>query len=232
MNRLFGIRRFPIVLLAVIVTAGLLAGACSDSSTGSDDSSNGPSGSFQVEGSVDNYSEGEQELYQKEDFVDLIEGTIGSDGSFTVTFLGEDEIEDALKTLGDDSSDDFVGMYCRDEVSQNVDSSTRFVDVNVFTFTYGEDTNVAWIGLSSDSPNQNVYPPQSDNDGDYHVRWIYATAEVSVDLTCNPSSGGTATVDLQLSEGWNEVYFDVSDRDAKVQYTGDRPGEVDWVMDE
>lgn len=220
------------VLLAVIVTAGLLAGACSDSSTGSDDSSNGPSGPFQVEGSVDSYSGGEQEMYQKEDFVDLIEGTIGSNGSFTVTFLGENDIQDALKTLGDDSSDDFVGMYCRDEVSQNVDSSTRFVDVNVFTFTYGEDTNVAWIGLSSDSPNQNVYPPQSDNDGDHQVRWIYATSEVSVDLTCNPSSSGTATVDLQLSEGWNEVYFDVSDRDAKVQYTGDRPGEVDWVMEE
>lgn len=219
-------RRIPGFVMALILSVGLLFSACSDNPAGNDDNGT-PSGPLQVEGSANNPSNSEQELYQKEDFVDLIEGSIQADGSFTVEFLGEDAISEALKPLGDDHSDNFVGMYCRDEVSQSLEGSPEFVDVNLFNFTYGEDTNVMQIALSSDSPNGNVFPPQSDTDGDHQARWIYASQDVSVDVTCSE-----AAVDVELNQGWNEVYFDISDRDNKMQYTGDRPGQLDWVTDE
>lgn len=222
--------RHAIHHLPFLLFAALLLGACGVHSSDSGDSSGG--GPLQVEGTIDNYDLGQQELYKQEDFVDLIEGTIESDGSFSVTFLEREEIEEALRPLGNSASEEFVGIYCRDEVGEALDASHRFVGVSVFNFTHGESNLLGRIGLTSDELNLNVFPPQSDARADLVSRWIYSSSDADVDLTCNPSSGGTASVDLDLEEGWNEIHFDVSDREDKVVYTGQRPSQVDWVMEE
>lgn len=222
--------RYTLHHLTFLLSAVLLLGACGFNFSEIGDSSNG--GSLQVEGSIDGYNHGQQELYKQEDFVDLIEGTIESDGSFSVTLLGREEIEETLRPLGNSASDNFVGIYCRDEVGEVLDSSHRFVGVQIFNFTYGSSNSLGRIGLTSDELNLNIFPPQSDTRADLVSRWIYSSADADVDLTCNPSSGGTATVDLELGEGWNEIHFDVSDREDKVVYTGERPSQVDWTMEE
>lgn len=216
---------YTLVMLFAVV--GLVIHGCGDSPTDNDDDSPGPAGELTVEGSVDDYDLGEQELYQFEDFIDLIEGTIEDDGSFTVTFLGMDEVEEALKPVGDDTFEDFVGVYCNEEIGETLDSDHQFADVSVFNLTYGEDDDLAMMGLTSDQPNNNKYPPQGDHSGAYHVRWIFSSDDVSINETC-----AGASVDLDLHKGWNEVVFDLSDSDNKKQYTGERPNEVDWVIAE
>lgn len=118
-------------------------------------------------------------------------------------------------------------MYCRESIIESLSSDHLFVGARYFNFTYGEDTNVAGIALSSNGVNRNIYPHQGDTDGDYQIRWVYSSHEASISENCS-----SAEVDLELSEGWNEVIFDVSDRDTKRMYTGDRPAEVEWVMEE
>lgn len=222
-------RAFNLSLYLCLAVTGLLifTTSCSDNSTGSDGSSNNPQ-SFSVEGELSGYDHGDQELYQAEDFVDLVEGTINADGSFSVEFLSEEAIQEALKPLSD-NSDGFVSMYCRNAVQENLDDGHLFVGLNVFNFTYGEDTSVGGIGLSSESINRNVYPPQSDHDGDYQVRWIYSTHEATITEECDSGSGGTEEVEIELSKGWNEVIFDLSEPDVMKMYTGDRPSATSWV---
>ncbi|MEQ8526095.1 hypothetical protein [Gracilimonas sp.] len=214
-----------------MAVAALLAftTACSDNSTGSNGSSNNPQ-SFSVKGELSGYDHGEQELYQAEDFVDLIDGTINADGTFTVEFLGEEAVQEALKPLSDDS-EGFVSMYCRNAVRENLDDGHQFVGLSVFNFTYGEETNVGGIGLSSGAPNRNVYPPSSDFRGEYQVRWIYSTHEATISEECDSGSGGTEEVEIELMEGWNEVIFNVSDGERLRMYTGERPSEVGWTLE-
>ncbi|MDR9419123.1 hypothetical protein [Gracilimonas sp.] len=212
------------ILIGILV---LLITACSDNST----NSNGDSSTqaLTIEAEVPGYELGAQDLYQSEDFVDLIEGSIDEEGTLTVNFLSGEAIAEALKPLADDT-DVFVGMYCREEIMGQVDSNHLFVDVNLFNFTYGEDNNTGAIGLSSNMTNRNVYPPQSDTKGDYQVRWIYASQEITISENCQIESDKTEEVNVEFTKGWNEVIFDVSDRDNKKMYTGNRPSGVNWVI--
>lgn len=209
-------------ILALLITA------CDDNSTNSN--GNTSNGVNTIEGSIEGYDLGAQELYESEDFVDLIDGEIESDGSFRVEFLGEDVIEEALQPLSEDT-DGFVAMYCREEIQQDLSNSQQFVDVARFNFTYGENNDVGIIGYSSMIPNINVYPPQSDTDGEYQVRWIYSNEEISISKTCDSGSTGTNEVEVDLSKGWNEIIFDLSDEQNKRMYTGDIPSEVSWVLE-
>lgn len=206
----------------LIGVMALLLTACSDNSTNSNGDSSSQINS--IEGEIADYDYGEQELYMSEDFVDLIDGSIDAEGTFSVDFLGEEAIQEALKPLAEDT-DGYVGMYCRSEIMESLGSDHLFVDVAYFNFTYGEDNTVGGIALSSNSVNRNVYPPQEDSDGDYQLRWVYSSQEASISENCS-----SAEVNVELSEGWNEVIFDVSDRDNKRMFTGERPDEIDWVM--
>lgn len=214
------------LLSGSIILLLLIFSACSDNPTNNDSEGDDQTDSItEVEGEIGDYELGAHDLYEKEDFVDLIDGSINEEGTFSVQFLEEEEIEEALKSLNDDR-EGFVGMYCREEIMDQLDSNHLFVDVNLFNFTFGEDNNVGGIGLSSNSTNRNVYPPQSDTDGDYQIRWIYSSQEVAISENCE-----TAEVNVEFNSGWNEVLFDVSDRDNKKMLTDERPSEIDWVLD-
>lgn len=208
-------------ILALLITA------CGDNSTNSN--GNSSNGVNTIEGEVSDYDLGTQELYKSEDFVDLIEGSIEADGSFAIEFFGREAIQEALKPLAEDS-EGYVGMYCRSEIIESIGSDPLFVDVAYFNFTYGEENNVGGVALSSNTVNRNIYPPQSETRGEYQVRWIYSSEEISISENCQSGSSGTEEVELELSEGWNEVIFDVSDRDNKIMYTGERPSQVNWVV--
>lgn len=217
----------PFTFCSVLIALMLLTMGCDDNPA--DGTGNEPSESITtLEGEVSGYDFGSQDLYESEDFVDLIEGTIDENGTFTVNLLGEEEIQDALKPLGDD---EYVGMYCRESISESLSENHLFVDVGIFNFTYGEDNNLGTIGLSSESTNRNIYPPQSDHKGDYQVRWIYSTEEATISAECDAGSSGTEEVELELVKGWNEVIYDLSEPDTKKMYTEERPDEVDWVVD-
>lgn len=212
---------------SVLIALMLFNMSCSDNPTNSTGEESSESITT-LEGEVTGYDFGAQDLYESEDFVDLIEGSIDENGTFTVDLLEEGEIQDALKPLGDD---EYVGMYCRQSISESLSENHLFVDVGIFNFTYGEDSNVGTIGLSSGSTNRNIYPPQGDQDGEYQVRWIYSTKEATISEECGAPSSGTEEVEMELSEGWNEVIFDLSEPDTKKMHTGERPDQVDWVME-
>lgn len=220
-----GANKNRVIVSGLIIMLMVLANACDDNPA-NDDGEDKSGTLTMVEGEINGYDLGSQELYHSEDFVDLIEGSIGAEGAFTVEFLDREAIEEALKPLTD-GSEGFVSMYCRESIMESLSSDHLFVGASYFNFTYGEDTNVAGIALSSNGVNRNIYPPQADTDGDYQIRWVYSSQETSISENCS-----SAEVDLELLEGWNEVIFDVSDRDAKRMYTGDRPAEVEWVIEE
>lgn len=212
-------------VFTVIIAMMLFTTACDDNPAGDDGSEDSSDSIESLEGEIAGYDLGAQELYKNEDFVDLIEGSIDAEGELSVELLDGEAIQEALKPLTDDS-DGFVAMYCREAVMEDLDSSHLFVEVGHFNFTYGEDTNVGGIALSSNSVNRNIYPPQGNTKGDYQVRWIYSSSEITISESC-----GTEEVEVDFSEGWNEVVFDVTDKDAKKMYTGERPSDVDWVME-
>jgi hypothetical protein len=218
------------ILSGLVIMLLLLTNAC-DENPASEDGKDAPSETLtMVEGQLNGYDLGAQELYESEEFVDLIEGSIDEEGAFTVEFMEEQDIEDALKPLSEDS-DGFVAMYCREEILEELSDDHQFVDVSKFNFTYGSDNNVGVIGYSSEAPNYNVYPPQSDHKGDYQVRWIFSTQEVTISENCGGSGSDTHEVDIEFSNGWNEVIFDLSESDTKRMYTGERPTEADWVLE-
>jgi hypothetical protein len=236
MNKQRGLNIGSLFYNGLLILVLVVTGSCGENpveSNNDGENNNGNNGNggesiSMVEGEVEGYDLGANDLYEGEDFVDLIEGSINEDGTFTVNFLDKEDIQEALKPLGDD---EYVGMYCRENISSNLGDDHLFVDVSLFNFTFGENNNVGAIALSSGSTNRNSFPPQSDNSGEYQVRWIFSSEQASISESCEAGSGGTNEVDIELTEGWNEVIFDLSEPDTKKMYTGERPDQADWVLD-
>lgn len=219
------------IVLGFLISVLLVFTQACDDNPASDEGEDDLSESLtMIEGNIDSYEFGAQDLYESEEFVDLISGSIDENGEFTVELLREDAIQEALKPLTEDS-DGFVAMYCRGVISEELNDDHQFVDVAKFNFTYGNDNSVGVIGYSSESPNMNIYPPQSDNKGDYQVRWIYSSQELTISETCEGSGNESVEVDVEFSKGWNEVIFDVSEEETRTMHTGNKPAELEWVLE-
>ncbi|MEX2604951.1 MAG: hypothetical protein WD361_12140 [Gracilimonas sp.] len=217
-----------IYYLIPAVILGLSLTACSNDSTSSENGDgNDPTQDYTIEGSADSYDFDENRITPSSN-PSLGEGTIKADGSFETTLYGLDEIEDELKTIGDDAFDSFRGFLCEDELMEELDDENRFAQVPAFAFLHGEDNNTGLVGLTSDQIDLNVVGP-GNFAGDFHVRWFFSNQELALNLEC---SEGAERVDLELSAGWNEVIYDISDRESKVLYTGERPNEVEWIVEE
>lgn len=218
--------------IMVVVAIGLLVNACDDNPAdgddGDDNGNNDPTEPYQLEGEVNNYDMGERDLYANhQGTFDVGNGTLNEDGSFSIELAGQDGVEEHLQPVGNDTFEEFQGFFCYEQIGEQLDSDYQFLQVHTFAFTYGDDNDVAFIGLSSDQLSLNQYPPSSNN-GDYLVRWIYSSEEVTINETC---SEGAEQVDLDLVEGWNEVIFDYSDSENAIQHNGEVPSEAGWVLE-
>lgn len=222
--------RSLLLLLSVFALTFSLA-AC-DSGGANDEEENASGEDFTFEGQVADYDLGEQRITPNTG-ASLGEGTLSADGSFTMTLFGAEKIEDELEAVDPEAGafDSFSGFICEEEAAAALDGDARFAIASALTFTSDIDddgtSETATLGLTSEAPDI-VQPVPNPAAGDYHVRWIFANQPVALDTQCRD---GERTVDLELNAGWNEVIYDLSDRDQIRQYTGSRPGAVDWQLD-
>jgi len=221
-------RHFTRLLTTTITLAFVLIGC--DQPT--DSESDGVDGPLVLEGQIDNYDLGEQQISPSSSS-SLGEGTLNPDGSFSMTFFRAQEIQEELQPVDPDGGlfDKFSGFICEEEADATLPTDARFAIAPALTFASDIDddavSEVATLGLSSDEPDIST-PVPNRAQGDYHVRWIFASQSVTLDHQC---SQGERVVDLELNQGWNEVAYDLSNRDQIRQYTGDRPSEVDWTLE-
>ncbi len=222
---------YYVTFIMVVVAMGLLVNACDDNPADADGDDNGngdPSEPYQMEGEVNNYDMGERDLYANHrGSFDVGSGTLNEDGSFSFELAGQDVVEEHLQPAGGDTFEEFQGFFCYEQIGEQLDSEHQFTQVHTLAFTYGEDNETALIGLTSDQLSINIYPPSSSK-GDYLVRWIYSSKEVSIEESC---SEGAEQVDLDLVEGWNEVIFDFSDSENAIQHNGEVPSEAGWEIE-
>jgi len=219
------------LLLATTVAAAFALGGCDQPMGFSDDDTGG---NFVLNGKIENYDLGEQEISPNTDS-SLGQGTLKADGSFTMTLFGAQEIEEELQSVDPDGdfSDKFSGFICEDEADSELPDDARFAIASGFTFAYDVDDDGTYesglLGLTSDAPDI-VIPIPNSAKGDYHVYWIFASQSVTLDTECS-ISGRERVVDLALDQGWNEVAYDLSNRDKIRQYTDSRPSGVSWQVD-
>lgn len=215
---------FSSVLGFVILAAiGLSLGACDDNPVDSEDEDD-PSESLVVEGEINDYDRGEQRTWAG---LGLGEGTITADGSFSVTLMGLEEIDDELEAVDPESSfDGFRGFACEQESFEAAGADVGFALVGGFAF---DADDLTYFGLASQAVDRTLPLPL---DTGTHVRWIFAEEAVSIDAECHD---GERTMDLDLSAGWNEVIIETERPDnawLHDQYTASRPGSVEWKIAE
>jgi hypothetical protein len=159
---------------------------------------------------------------------DLAEGNIQSDGSFEVTFASAQTAEEYVKPADPELTgfDGFSGFLCEGGVHEQVGTSIQFALVP--GFTYVDDSSPRIVTLNSPSVRANILTPTPVIEG-FYVRWVYAQESVSLQHECQ---NGEYSMDMDLDAGWNEFVLDTRDRDNVMQYTGDRPAEVEWTVEE
>lgn len=208
--------------LMVLVVVGLSFMACGDDPVSSENQGD-PNESLVVDGQINSYDRGEQRTWAG---LGLGEGTIDADGNFSVTLHGLDEIEDRLEPVDPEGSgfDGFQGFACEQESFDAVGSEVRFALVGGFAF---DNDDVTYFGLVSETVDRTLPLPL---DTGTHVRWIFAEESVSINTECRD---GDRTMDLDLGAGWNEVIIETERPNNDFlheQYTGSRPGSVDWEL--
>ncbi len=210
------------LLLGLVV----LFGACDDGNpVDAEDDEGDPAEELVLEGQLDGYSGDGERVWAGPD---LAEGSIESDGSFSVTLLGIDDIEGDLEPIDPEASalDSFSGFACEEEALEAVGSDVRFAMVP--NFTYNVD-DLTFIGLTSQAVDITLPLPLEEGT---HVRWIFAEESVEIDAECR---GGNRSMSLNLAAGWNEVIIE-TDRPGNDwvhdQFTGERPENVDWMIGE
>lgn len=211
--------------LAAALTAGLIPAlaACGDDAVGPDGD---PEAELVLEGQVEDLGLDESTHAYPSNNPSLGDGTIGPNGSFTVTLFGLDEIESELEEVDPDASvGKFRGFACEEEAYDVVGSEIRFAIVNALGYGTGFDV----IGLASDEVDITSPLPLAEGS---HVRWIFAEEPVTIEADCRD---GDREMSLDLVAGWNEVSIEVS-RPGNVwfyeQRTGERPDDVTWMADD
>lgn len=211
----------PLLVGLVVVLA-----SCDDSNpAGAEDDEGDPAEELVLEGQLDDYSGDEERVWAGPG---LAEGSIEADGSFSVSLLGIDDIEDDLKPIDPEASafDSFSGFACEEETLEIVGSDVRFAMVPKFTYNVDDLT---FVGLTSQAVDITLPLPLEEGT---HVRWIFAEEPVEIDTECRD---GDRTMSLDLSAGWNEVIIE-TERPGNDwfhdQFTGERPENVDWMTGE
>ncbi len=218
---------FPVLLkvtsfLVLAVVASVFM-ACGDDPASSEEDD--PTAELVLEGQVAEYDQGEQRVWAGPS---LAEGSLDADGSFTVTLLGLEDIEDDLGTADPEASgfDRFRGFACEEEAHDAVGSDVGFAMITGFAFDAEDLTH---FGLASQSVDRVRPLPLEEG---VHVRWIFAEEAVTIDAECRD---GDREMNLDLSAGWNEVIIE-TDRPKNTwfheQYTGERPSTVEWMLKE
>lgn len=210
--------------LVILASIGLSLLACDDNPVDSEDDDD-PSESLVLEGEINGYDRGEQRTWAG---FGLGEGTIDADGSFSVTLVGLEEIDDdELEPVDPESSfDGFRGFACEQESFEAAGSDVGFALVGGFAF---DADDLTYFGLASETVDRTQPLPL---DTGTHVRWIFAEEAVSIDAECRD---GERTMDVDLGAGWNEVIIETERPDnawLHDQYTASRPASVEWKIAE
>jgi hypothetical protein len=230
-------QRHLVFLFATAIALAFALTGCDQPTDSSDDGSGGNDGGasgdeLTFEGQIQDYDLGEQHISPNTD-ASLGEGTLNADGSFTITLFEAEQIEEELQPVDPEagSFESFSGFICEEKAAAELNDNAQFAMASALTFASDIDddgtSEVGMLGLTSSAPDVVVPVPKSAK-GDYHVRWIFADQSVTLDTQCRD---GERIVELELSSGWNEVSYDLSDRDQIRQYTGSRPNAVEWQLD-
>lgn len=217
-----------IEFVAIIAMAAPCLMGCGDGNSDSNGSngSNGSGGDYTVSGELTNYDLGEKTI-SNSNRPDLAEGTVNADGTFEVTLADASTVEEFLEPVAESGSpfDGFSGFACTQEVYDQVGTDIEFAAFPALTYL-GEDNEVKTAGLTSATRPDVTFPlPSAEG---FHVRWIYASEAVTIQSTC---SDGARSMDLELDAGWNEMIIERISIDNNSQYTGERPTEVEWIVD-
>lgn len=209
--------------LAIVAIAGFLM-ACGE---GFPDDGGPGGGDLTVTGELSNFDMDETRISASSE-PDLAEGNIQADGSFEVTFASAGTVEEHLKPVDPEASgfDAFNGFICEEAVFEQIGSDIQFALVPGLTFL--QDGGAKIVTLNSPSVRANILIPTPLIEG-FYVRWVYAEEGVSIEAQCQ---SGEYSMDMELDAGWNEFVLDTRERQNIMQYTGDRPADVEWTVEE
>lgn len=226
-------------LLAVVAVCGACGAGNTDGNDGAgnnDGGNDGGDGPLQISGQLTDYAHGEVEVSAKEDLQNLAAGTISADGSFTVTFSEGEAIDELLLPIDPDASGErFTAYPCQpyeDQPAEISDTDARLLAVTHFQYFVTTDGNSdPWaIALNDQTEGDvNIISPLPQSP-EKRVMWIYADRAVQITGECTLGLGTerTATADLDLQKGWNEVNRDFEDKDRHHMWTGEQPENLGW----
>lgn len=226
----------PLIISSCALLLAIGTG-CGDDDNG-DSSGNGdqPGGeTLELSGDVSGHYDGEgEELYSTVGFEDVGQGTLESDGTFSVTLTMTSEIyEDELEPPASSVLDGFRGLVCIEEFLEEIEDA-RFLRVSNFSFLTESEEGTQYprlLELSTETEGQTgsslaPFP----NVGQVYVTWLYSTDSFHLQETCDEGE-----IDVELDEGWNEVMIDTTNASGAdseiIQWTGERPDEVDWYLE-
>ena len=226
---MFGFLRKSAVILSVALITAFAAG-CSDD----DDGKNGngddaPQDVLEVTGEIVDYDGDGGEIWERAGLHDVAEGSGGADGSLSFTLTMTSGIaEEELDPPATSSSDGFTGLVCMGEFLEDIEEA-RFLSVHNLNYTPegGADSDAGTLELSTDTEGTlgSVMHPFPKPGHVYGV-WLYTTESMTLQETCDQGE-----IDVDLQAGWNEVLIDTTEAfDEYTQWTGERPGDVDWRL--
>ena len=210
----------------------ILTGCSDDNSVNSNNGSDPPE--LEINGSATGYAGDGHELYPRDRFDPLGEGTLNADGSFQVTLWSGSDIDDELEEL-ETGFGGFEPFPCMtDESFQVSEPDARFGQVRAIMYDDDETELAKSIVLNDQTEGEVDRLNPLLGHGEKRVYWIYADREVSVQGECEITGVGQMEqrmVDLNLEVGWNEIIFDFRDRNDLRMIQGSRPASVDWYTD-
>jgi hypothetical protein len=188
-------------------------------------------GAMEVSGDVSPYHEGASgDIYgfHGSSGVDLAEGTLEEDGSFTFTLLPQSEIEGALRPVSEFGGGGFRNFHCINDLLDEIGPDARFVSMN--HLFYEEGSTVRTMVKGSFEPDRININSSLDSVPSGHVRvqWIFSDTAMRLEAECE-SGGPVRTVDVDLDVGWNEVRYGTTFQTTGVPPT-DSPS-TRWLME-
>lgn len=214
--------RFHLTSVVVLGSLTVFLLACGDDPVSNEEDD--PTAELVLEGEIADYDRGEQRVWASRG---LAEGALEEDGSFSVTLFGLEEIEDDLDPVDPEASgfDSFQGFACEEEALNAVGEDVGFAIVAGFAF---DSDDLTYFGLTSEVVDRVRPLPLAEGT---HIRWIFAEEAVTIDAECRD---GERQMNLDLNAGWNEIIIE-TERPENTwfhdQYTGERPEEVEWMLD-
>ena len=219
---------YLIILLGTFI---IINTGCSDNAA----DNNGSTGSvdeLSLSGTAAGYGGDGHALYPASRFDPLGEGTLEADGTFSVTLWSGTEIESELEEL-ETGFGGFEPFPCMDDDSFEItDPDARFAQVRAILYDDGELSNSIVLNDQTEGEVDRLNPLLAH--GEKRVYWIYADRDASIQGTCETSRGNQIEqrmVDLDLTEGWNEIIYDYRNRYDLRMIQGSRPAIVDWYTD-